>query len=1066
MSLFVDAEEDTHESYPITTSNEEQRPHSPQNIQSNDNGVSSEDEEPSIPVVINEDRNSVPIYLSKEISCNLPLKFQQEIVNDVLSKDGLLLLARGLGLDTLTANLLHALYSPSIVLENGPHKREKKSLIFVLNTRSEERRRLGEELTELLWIDGKSDDNPLIDLTSEVQITSSKRTSIYAKGGIMAVTSRVLVVDFLSGALSANEITGLLILHAERIKETSNESFIINLYRDQNDWGFIKAISEDPESFTGFTPLASKLRILRLSNVFLWPRFHVEVSMSLNSKGKNLLNREKQKSEKTRYVTEINTKLSYKMNKIQSAILSCMQACLQELKRHNPESATEYWDMENVHDNNFVVRIRAVLEPQWHRLTYTTKQLVFDLSTLTDLLKYLVTLDSVSFYQVVQGIIDQNIKHGGSGALSTSAMSPWLSLDESSTIISYSRERAMGQVKVHKTETNNEGETKEIIQEEYVLEELPKWHQLGALLDDIMHEKSLKGQKDLGPILIMCSSSSTVKQLSSLITSMSEEIDPETHMKRYSFKRYMVHKLNSYLGWKKFSSLAAKINSELSTNDGKDGDEGSQEKGEQLTVSKTFSRNGQPVSKRRRTRGASTSARVSKLYTGSNSARNFEAVNVDESIFENLQKEVKAEDDQGIIYISDDESNDKGFPESNQKKGSGGAETEKESVDGEDVEILSHKFDDTLLFTHIDKDDQIILQTFNEHSNNALLQDLSPSYIVMYEPDLGFVRAVEIYQAVNKENPAKTYFMYYGTSVEEQKHLLRIKKEKEAFTRLIREKANLGKHFETAEDMAKFRVKRNHVANTRIAGGIDFRSEQDPLRVIVDVREFTSSLPGLLYRVGIDVIPCMLTVGDYILSPKICIERKSIPDLISSFKSGRLFHQCEQMFRHYELPTLLIEFDESKSFSLEPFSDSRFQRVNPTNPAPSQMMQQSIQSKIMSLLISYPKLKIIWSSSPTETAQIVLTLKGNQPEPSINDALDKGVNRSLGTEDGGPPAFNEAPIDFIQTIPGINNENCFSIIKKIKSIEELVKLDKPQFIEILGEENGRKAFNFINHEVT
>ena len=65
----------------------------------------------------------------------------------------------------------------------------------------------------------------------------------------------------------------------------------------------------------------------------------------------------------------------------------------------------------------------------------------------------------------------------------------------------------------------------------------------------------------------------------------------------------------------------------------------------------------------------------------------------------------------------------------------------------------------------------------------------------------------------------------------------------------------------------------------------------------------------------------MITVGDYIVSPKICIERKAIPDLISSFKSGRLYSQCEQMFRHYELPTLLIEFDESKSFSFEPFSD-------------------------------------------------------------------------------------------------------------------------------------------------
>jgi DNA excision repair protein ERCC-4 len=36
------------------------------------------------------------------------------------------------------------------------------------------------------------------------------------------------------------------------------------------------------------------------------------------------------------------------------------------------------------------------------------------------------------------------------------------------------------------------------------------------------------------------------------------------------------------------------------------------------------------------------------------------------------------------------------------------------------------------------------------------------------------------------------------------------------------------------------------------------------------------------------VIPCTLQVGDYILSPDMCVERKSISDLVQSFSSGRL----------------------------------------------------------------------------------------------------------------------------------------------------------------------------------
>ncbi len=46
------------------------------------------------------------------------------------------------------------------------------------------------------------------------------------------------------------------------------------------------------------------------------------------------------------------------------------------------------------------------------------------------------------------------------------------------------------------------------------------------------------------------------------------------------------------------------------------------------------------------------------------------------------------------------------------------------------------------------------------------------------------------------------------------------------------------------------------------------------------------------------------------------MERKSIPDLLDSLASGRLYKQVEAMKRHYETPLLLIEFDPEKPFAL------------------------------------------------------------------------------------------------------------------------------------------------------
>lgn len=1085
-----------------------QRPPPSINNDNDDDGSSN-----SIPVVIEDNPIRVqPVYESREISCTLPLQFHQDVVEDMLTKDGLLILGRGLGWEIITANLLYALSSPSVSLITGDRQQKKKSLVILLNAKEEENIKLGDELTDLFWINSTINDNqesnsdeeseksPFTVIGGEIS-TADKRKRLYENGGCVSVTSRVFVVDLLSGIISPNDITGLLILHAEKIKETSNESFIVNLYRDTNDWGFIKAISDEPESFTGFTPLATKLKVLRLGNTFLWPRFHVEVSSSLSLKNK-LSRSQKEEADKGRFVTEINVQLSYKMNKIQAAILSCLASCLQELKRHNPTLATEYWDMENIHDANFVPRVRLSLDSQWHRISWTSKQLVYDLTTLKDLLKNLLTVDSLTFYQMVQNIIDLNVKTLSSGSMFTTSMSPWLNLDEANTVISYAKDRALAKIKVSKKKSSNVIDVDNIgaedelnddqfeVDEEYNLEELPKWDQLGLLLDDIMFEKStFTNSKNDGPILIMCSTKHIVRQLSSIIPKMKKEENRMTGKKRFSSRKYMVYKLNDYLEWKELSKLTKQLNVELDKPP-VDVNENPVAGDEDLQTSKTFSRGkGHPLSKRRRTRGAAAIANVNKLYSGSVQERNTEAVELDESIMQHLKSSENVDvdddddtdnhdddDDDGdlnekeVIDVDDDDptkiEEENLFIQDEDEITSGGFLPEETNSEFQILQNYNRtKSKPALLFEHVDKFDQIIVEKYNERTNDALLQEISPSYIIMYEPNLSFIRRVEIYQAINKETPARTYFMYYGTSVEEQSHLLRIKKEKDAFTKLIREKASLSKNFKAETDNWRFQIQKLKVVNTRIAGGSNFRTGDEEMMVIVDVREFRSSLPNLLYRVGIKVVPCMITVGDYIISPKICVERKAIPDLISSFKSGRLYVQCEQMFRHYEIPTLLIEFDENQSFSFEPFSELRNYKINATNPVATKLMQQEIQSKLIMLLIAFPKLKIIWSSSPYETAQIFLELKANQEEPDIGTAIAKGVNTLIKSIDGDPPMFNDDAIDLIQNIPGINNVNYYTIIQKVKSIEELVKLSKDDLTGMIGEENGTKAFNFINHSV-
>jgi DNA excision repair protein ERCC-4 len=66
------------------------------------------------------------------------------------------------------------------------------------------------------------------------------------------------------------------------------------------------------------------------------------------------------------------------------------------------------------------------------------------------------------------------------------------------------------------------------------------------------------------------------------------------------------------------------------------------------------------------------------------------------------------------------------------------------------------------------------------------------------------------------------------------------------------------------------------------------RFEKLTRQIIVDIREMGALLPSLIDAAGIKVIPATLTVGDYILNPRMCVERKSLDDLSQSLANGRL----------------------------------------------------------------------------------------------------------------------------------------------------------------------------------
>ncbi|KAL7411124.1 hypothetical protein BDY24DRAFT_148638 [Mrakia frigida] len=368
-------------------------------------------------------------------------------------------------------------------------------------------------------------------------------------------------------------------------------------------------------------------------------------------------------------------------------------------------------------------------------------------------------------------------------------------------------------------------------------------------------------------------------------------------------------------------------------------------------------------------------------------------------------------------------------------------------------------FDDN--FGVLSPEQLVVIRPYKGDDDDQVLEELRPKYIVMYDADPGFIRRVEVYRSSNPGLGVRVYFMMYVDSVEEQRYLSGLRKVMESFKRLIREKGTMlipisgdprGRPAEpnsTQSTLAK-------VISKRIAGGAaalaaesepsivrisPCRSLASPERltrswsflrspqVIVDMREFRSTLPSLLHASNVRIIPATLQVGDYILNPEMCVERKSIPDLIQSFNSGRLCTQCEMMSVHYKQPILLIEFEQNKSFSLQSIIElkapgSHQARSDPTsgssNSRDRAVADSDIQSRLVLLTLTFPRLRIIWSSSPFATADIFKDLKVNHSEPSAEKAILIG---SADGEEGEGGGGNTSAQGLLRSLPGVNGKN-------------------------------------------
>ena len=82
--------------------------------------------------------------------------------------------------------------------------------------------------------------------------------------------------------------------------------------------------------------------------------------------------------------------------------------------------------------------------------------------------------------------------------------------------------------------------------------------------------------------------------------------------------------------------------------------------------------------------------------------------------------------------------------------------------------------------------------------------------------------------------------------------------------------------------------------------------DENSVKIIADYRELRSNVAKLLFEKGAEIDSQNLPVGDFILSDRVCVERKTVKDFLQSIIDNRLFEQISNLTSNFEKPIIIV----------------------------------------------------------------------------------------------------------------------------------------------------------------
>lgn len=210
-------------------------------------------------------------------------------------------------------------------------------------------------------------------------------------------------------------------------------------------------------------------------------------------------------------------------------------------------------------------------------------------------------------------------------------------------------------------------------------------------------------------------------------------------------------------------------------------------------------------------------------------------------------------------------------------------------------------------------------------------------------------------------------------------------------------------------------------------------SETKEITIFVDHREEASGIIELVSKLGARMKTMQLPVGDFLVSERTVVERKTGTDFLQSIIDGRLFNQAEAMIDNFEKGFIIVE---GEVYGVRYFHEN------------------AIRGAFISLFLDYG-IPVIQTRNMDETASYIYQLAKKEQIGEKRNVRLRGEKRKM--------SLSMQQRFITESLPGVGPTLAKELLKHFGTVENIFKANERELREV--KKIGRKKAKEIRRLV-